>query len=161
MEMIYYRVQLQPHLLRRQSLYYSWRHVLKHLVKIIAQLSMNHALNHGSCPRWQCSNSSCITPSLSFSSFCTLSSRNKINSTLKYKVDLTVLLNNLHHESVINAHQSGQVLRMSGTSRFGKHTFSRSMPIHCPTLTPWSARSSTSKVCAQSLSVGSPSSRTT
>lgn len=57
-------------------------------------------------------------------------------STLRSnKPDLTDLLNNLRHESVNSPNQSGQVLKMSGTSVFGKHTFSLSMPIHCPTLT--------------------------
>jgi len=38
-------------------------------------------------------------------------------------------------------------------------TFSLRLPIHCWKLMPWSARSSTNNVCAQSLRLGSPSSR--
>jgi hypothetical protein len=39
-----------------------------------------------------------------------------------------------------------------------EHTFSRSLLIHWTMLSPWSARSSTSNVCAHSLRLGSPSS---
>jgi hypothetical protein len=75
----------------------------------------------------------------------------------------TRLLHNLDIKSAtrVPCHQSGQLDRTSGASSGFGHTFSLSLLIHCTMLSPWSARSSTSNVCAQSLRLGSPSSLTT
>jgi hypothetical protein len=73
---------------------------------------------------------------------------------------LTAQPKNKGQQTQIQRRQSCRVESLLGTSSELEHTFSRSLLIHWTMLSPWSALSSTSNVCAHSLRLGSPSSLT-